>query len=55
MSQQGGQVLIENLLLCAALLFALLIIPIQGRPAGLWLLQALGGYFRSQSFVLSIL
>jgi len=55
MRQQLGQVLLEHLLLCAALAFALLTIPVNGRPVGVWLLQALGHYFRGQSFVLSIL
>jgi len=54
MRQQSGQTLIEALALGLALAIALLVPVGSGRPVAVLLLEAVVGFLRAQSFVLSI-
>lgn len=52
---QRGQVLVEFMLVCAALILALFVPRIGEEPAALWLLRELAGLYERWSFAISIL
>jgi len=54
MNRESGQAMLESLALALALALALLMPVGSGRPVATVLLEAIVGFMRAQSFVLSI-